>query len=70
MSPIRTSTQVQEPVETLAGTNQALMSQMINELNQRQFLRSVAGSLPIAPSAEGERLMPSLSLHGSTHFKR
>jgi hypothetical protein len=74
ISPITTSTQVQEPVETLTGTNQALMSQMINEFNQRQFQLTVAGtqgSFPIAPSAEGERLMPILSLeHGGIHFKR
>jgi hypothetical protein len=74
ISPFTTSTQVQEPVGTLTGANQALMSQMINELNQRQFQLSAAGtegSFPITPQGQGERLTPSLSLqHGSIHFRR
>ena len=41
ISPVATSTQAQGPLRASADLNQAAMSQIINQLNQRQFQLSV-----------------------------
>ena len=42
ISPIATSTQAQRPLSASADLNQTAMSQIINQLNQRQFQLSAA----------------------------
>jgi len=44
ISPVATSTQAQGPLRASADLNQAAMSQIINQLNQRQFQLSVAAA--------------------------
>ena len=44
ISPIATSTQAQGPLRASADLNQATMSQIINQLNQRQFQLSAAAA--------------------------
>ena len=44
IGPVATSSQPQGPLRTSGDTSQASMSQIISELNQRQFQLSVAGA--------------------------
>jgi hypothetical protein len=44
ISPVATSTQAQGPLRASANLNQAAMSQIINQLNQRQFQLSAAAA--------------------------
>jgi hypothetical protein len=44
ISPVAASTQAQGPLRASADLNQATMSQIINQLNQRQFQLSAAAA--------------------------
>jgi hypothetical protein len=44
ISPVATSTQAQGPLRASADLNQAAMSQIMNQLNQRQFQLSAAAA--------------------------
>jgi hypothetical protein len=58
MSPVATSTQAQEPLRASADLNQATMSQIINQLNQRQFQLSAAAA---QTSAQRSMLVPQIT---------
>ena len=56
ISPVTTSTQAQGPLRVSADLNQAAMSQIINQLNQRQFqLSAVAAQTSVQHSVFGPR---------------
>jgi hypothetical protein len=74
ISPI-TSMQTQEPLGASANANQAVVSQIINQLNQRQLQLNAVGEQS-SPSSlrsqpEGVRITPKPFLqHDGVHLKR
>jgi hypothetical protein len=61
ISPITTSTQAQGPLRASADLNQAAMSQIINQLNQRQFQLSAAAA---QTSAQRPVFVPQITTVG------
>jgi hypothetical protein len=58
ITPLATSTQAQGPLRASADLNQATMSQIINQLNQRQFQLSAAAA---QTSAQRSMLVPQIT---------
>ena len=67
ISPIATSTQAQGPLSASADLNQTAMSQIINQLNQRQFQISAAAA---QTSAQRPLFVPRIHYHKACEIRR